>query len=252
MKIYKEKGIVKNWETTPNGFYKAFAFLNKAQELSNIHANQLGFGYGDLIDSNIIWVLSRLHVQFVRVPQWQEELTFETWHKGSNRLFGLRDYRAIDTTGKSVINATSSWLIIDHKSRKIQNINRCLTNYHSSEMAMDAVVEPAPRLRSPDSLQYSGTHKVAYSDLDINGHTNNAKYFEWGVDALPYEIMKDVIITELTLNFNSESFPGELVELYTSIEPTLFVEGRRGGQSIFQMEIRHTRHSSKTEAPILL
>ncbi|MFA5713916.1 MAG: acyl-ACP thioesterase domain-containing protein [Bacteroidales bacterium] len=238
MEIYSEEGVVKNWESAPNGLYKPFAFLNKAQELANLHANCLGFGYGNLIASNFIWVLSRFYIQFIRVPKWQERLCFETWHKGSNRLFGLRDFRVTDSKGETVINATSSWLIIDHKSRKIQNIESALKDYHRSGLKRDAVVLPAPKLRAPANLKFNSIHRVSYSDIDINGHTNNAKYFEWGADALPFDIMKEFQIKELILNYNNESFPMEEIELFTSLEPTLFVEGRRGNDSIFQMEIR--------------
>ena len=238
MDSYSETSYIKSYETDHNGLFKPFSFLNHAQELANIHAQSLGFGYDKLLDSGVVWVLSRMHVKFHRLPLWKEQINKKTWHKGSDRLFGFRDFSVHDSGGNLVIAATSSWLIIDYKTRKLQRIENVLGKEFKGENRQYAIETPAERLVSPGNMQLSSSHIVSVSDLDINGHTNNAKYFEWAMDALPVETSRKMQVQEMWFNFNSESLLQEEVKIYTSNHPEIFVEGKRDGNSIFQLKIK--------------
>ena len=86
---------------------KPASFMDLAQEAANRHANVLGFGYDDLIASRTAWVLSRMHIDFVDTPKWRDEVTLQTWHKGLNRLFFLRDFIMTDKEGRPKVKATT-------------------------------------------------------------------------------------------------------------------------------------------------
>ena len=116
MKVFRETFTVKSYETDMNAMLKPCSFMYHLQEMANMHAASLGFGYDDLIEKGILWVLSRIHVKFNRMPAWREEVTMETWHKGSEKLFGLRDYKMEDLAGNRLAEVTSSWLIIRRRS----------------------------------------------------------------------------------------------------------------------------------------
>ena len=238
MNNYIEKFAVKNYEIDHNGFFKPFAFLNHAQEMANIHALSLGFGYDNLISSGVVWILSRIHVKLNRLPLWKEKLSMETWHKGSDRLFGYRDYSVVDNKGVEVIAATSSWLIIDHETRKLQRIDHVLGDEFKGTLNKNAIEEAPGKIIMPSQMRHCGNKVVSISDIDINHHTNNARYFEWAIDSLPFELTKEMTIREMWLNFNNESLPGESIDLYTSVDPDIFIEGKRGDTSIFQLKIK--------------
>jgi acyl-ACP thioesterase len=85
-------------------------------------------------------------------------------------------------------------------------------------------------------------HAVAYSDLDMNCHVNNAMYMQWAMNAVDYEISSERPVKEFTINFNHEIKPMEVVSIYKAIEERedgrhVFVEGKVGGQSSFCVEI---------------
>ena len=89
---------------------------------------------------------------------------------------------------------------------------------------------------------YVMDHRVSYSDVDTNGHTNNAMYMQWAMDTLEYEIASTRPVKEVTINFNHETKAGDIVSLYrTSVEKEdglhVFVEGRLGDVSAFCVEI---------------
>lgn len=63
-------------------FMKPASFMDFAQEAANRHADIMGFGYDNLQETGIAWVLSRIHIRFVKHPVWRDEVDFVTWHKG--------------------------------------------------------------------------------------------------------------------------------------------------------------------------
>lgn len=119
--MIKESRNITCYETDAAGNLKPYAFMNLAQEIASQDALGLGFGYEQLIKKQTIWVLSRVTVKILRPPVWREPVVMETWHKGENGIFWLRDFliRNRDET-EDLVQATSSWLIIDVKTRRIQ------------------------------------------------------------------------------------------------------------------------------------
>ena len=85
-------------------------------------------------------------------------------------------------------------------------------------------------------------HVVAYSDVDMNAHANNAMYMQWAMDAVDYDIASARPVKEFTINFNKETKPGDSVSIYKTRIPEgdslkVYVEGKVDGQSAFCVEI---------------
>lgn len=255
---------VKSYETDHAGLLKPFAFMNHAQEMAGEHAISLGFGYDDLIKSGNVWVLSRFHVKFLRMPRWREVIEMETWHKGTDRLFGFRDFRVCDALGEEIILATSSWLVINYETRRLQRIESIMngdaggaagSDAAGSDAAgsvaparqreavtvplTDAIKEPASKLVAPEGMQKACSRIVSLSDIDINKHTNNTRYVEWALDAIDPAISFNMTVKEMCINFNNESLPGDIIDIYTArtSDNQIFIEGKRGDLSIFTLTV---------------
>lgn len=224
--------------------YKAFAFMSMAQEMANWHASGIGFGYDDLIKDNISWVVSRMKVRYLRSPKWEEEIQFSTWHKGRDGVFSLRDFEVSDAEGKeTLIQATSSWLLIDISSRRMLRPDHVLGEKSlSTALDRDSIAEHCGKITVPKDCTPAlvRRHDVLYSDVDFNGHTNNAKYIEWSFDTLPAAEVSGRDIDCFQINFNHETRPGDTVELYLAASGAedFFVEGRSADKPVFQSVIR--------------
>lgn len=151
--------------------YKAFSFMTQAQEIANYHASRIGFGYADLIKDNIVWVLSRMKVSYLSSPKWEDEVELTTWHKGREGVFSLRDFEITPAGGGSpLIQATSSWLLIDAGTRRMLRPDPVLGE-KSTSTALDrnALAEPCGKLLTPaEGMEQVRTHEVLYSDMDFN------------------------------------------------------------------------------------
>ena len=97
---------------------KPSSFMDMAQEIAYWAAQDLGFGYDTLHIHHTAWVLSRMHLHFVKMPLWRDVVRLYTWHKGANGLFYLRDFELKDADGEVLATATSSWVVIDERTRR--------------------------------------------------------------------------------------------------------------------------------------
>ena len=239
---YTEEHTIACYDTDAAWRLKPASFMNLAQEAAGRHAVYLGFGYDDLIASNTAWILSRVHVEFTDTPLWRDKITLTTWHKGLDRLFFLRDFILTDASGNPKVKATTSWLVMNLETRRLVRDPKLMEE--GTTCSENVIGTPADKVQMPKDIEaeFVSGHKVAYSDVDTNGHANNAMYMQWAMDAVDYEIASSRAVKSFTINFNHEIKPMETVSLYrTSVEKEdglhVFVEGKLGETSAFCTEI---------------
>ena len=240
------KYIVKHrltcYETDAAWRLKPASFMNMAQEAAGCHAVELGFGYDDLIAKNTAWILSRVRVDFLDTPLWRENMTLTTWHKGLNRLFFLRDFIMTDSEGRERVKATTSWLVMNLETRRLVRDPNLMED--GTICTENAIETPADKVQMPKDKEpvFVMNHLVSYSDVDTNGHTNNAMYMHWAMDAVDYEISSLRPVKSFTINFNHETKPGDLVAISKVVVEQedgrhVFVEGKVDDTSAFCVEI---------------
>jgi medium-chain acyl-[acyl-carrier-protein] hydrolase len=260
LKEFGTHGTIAWHEADLNNRLRPHSFMNIIQELANEHASKLKFGYKELMALDQVWVLSRFRAKFRKYPKWRDKIFTETWHKGKQGLFGLRDFALFIEEGneqyssskvsEAAIAATSSWLIINTKTRHIERNNAFNASEEANSMAnmVDAINEPCEKLHAPDNLVKYGEHIVCYSDLDFNRHANNAKYVEWIMDSIDVEILQHLTLKEFQINFITEARAGDKVELFNNahvkIETgnienghSIYFEGRKEESIIFEAEL---------------
>lgn len=239
---YTQKITIPCYDADASWRLKPTSFMNYAHEAAGNHAVHLGFGYDDLIAANTAWILSRVHVEFPDAPRWREEVTLNTWHKGLNRLFFLRDFVITDNEGKERVKATTSWLVLNLETRRLVRDPKLI---EEGTVCTENVIEtPADKVQMPKDVEAEHVmdHAVAYSDVDMNAHANNAMYMQWAMDAVDYAIASARPVKEFTINFNHETKFGDVVSIYKArVEQEdglhVFVEGKVGDQSAYCVEI---------------
>lgn len=230
------------YETDASWRLKPASFMDMAQEAAGQHAVYLGFGYDDLIKTNTAWILSRVNIHFIDTPKWREEVTLTTWHKGLDRLFFLRDFIMTDKDGRERVKATTSWLVLNLETRRLVRDPKLM---EEGTVCGEHVLEtPADKVQMPKDVEpeLAMEHVVAYSDVDMLGHTNNAMYMQWSMDAVEYDLVSERSVKELTINFNHETKAGDKVAIYrASVEKEdglhVYIEGKVESISAFCVEL---------------
>ena len=224
---------------------KPSAFMDMAQEIAYQAATYLGFGYDDLQKEGKAWVLSRMNCKLLRAPKWREKVVLSTWHKGPCGPFYLRDFSLETESGETLVLCTSSWVILDVKLRSLCRTSEIMEMIPEDTICPDNAIEtPASKVVVPRGTvpEPAGVHKVEYSDIDLLGHTNNARYVVWAMDCIDFNELKDRPVREFTVNFHHETRPAEevLLEKAQVSAPdggiTCYVSGRTAERPSFSVK----------------
>ena len=233
--------LVKCYEVDSIKRLKPAAFMDMAQEMAYQAASAMHFGYDELIVKDKAWVLSRMRFRFLDAPCWGDDLSIRTWHRGASGPFFIRDFEIIGKDGSRMVEATSSWVIIDISSRHMTSPEDVLPK--EDTVCHDFAIEsPASKVMMPRGTEpeFVMTHKVAYSDIDLVGHTNNARYVAWAMDCMEYG-SSGVVVDEVEIVFHHEARPGDEVTLMRVVQgDTTFVEGRTDGIQVFCAKLKRS------------
>lgn len=211
------------------------AVMSMAQTVAGKHAGLFGLGFEDMVISNTSWVLLRYHVKFIKHPVCGQKLSIESWHKGCEGLIHYRDFIFRNPDNEVMVLITTANVVLNLKTRRLQR------EEHSERLAanalgQDAIAEHPDKITSPAEMNLRGEHIVNVLDLDVNNHTNNAKYMALSEELLRRELFDHRSISEFFINFNNESRLGDQIEMYVGNKTALdiFIEGTCNGRSIFQ------------------
>ena len=214
---YQKKYAVHVYETGPDGKLTLYSLFDYFQDIASDHAVKLGYGRDDLLKQNHFWVLSRIYAEISAWPQWGEELVIKTWPRGTESLFALRDYEARYSDGRPVANATSSWLIIDRDTRRIQRPDKTLSMFDAGLIREKALSRNAMKLDPlTGGFKSKALLNVRVSDLDLNLHTNNARYLKWVVDSYDLDFMLNYVPLSAEINYLAESHYNDTISIMVS------------------------------------
>jgi acyl-ACP thioesterase len=171
------------------------------QEVASEHALRLGVGYRQLEEQGMFWVLSRLLLKVEKMPVWHEEITIETWAKGTDRLFALRDFRVRNAAGEVLCTATSYWLILHTDSRRPVRPEPFFSRLKHQEDAVEDVADKLDEAKREAELYRL---QVQYADLDHNRHVNNLRYIAWMFNCFDLAFYEQYQLREMQINFLSE------------------------------------------------
>ena len=207
------------YETGPDGRLSLASLFDYMQDIASDHAETLGFGRDDLMKNNRFWALSRMYAEIERWPVWKETIILKTWPHGTDKLFALRNYDVKYPDGRHIAHGTSSWLILDHSTRRIQRPESELNHFRHNFQSRNSPLRYASKLEASETEGLkTATFRVRVSDLDINLHTNNVKYLKWIDDTYDLNFILKNIPRSVEINYLSESLFNEEIFIQTSAD----------------------------------
>jgi medium-chain acyl-[acyl-carrier-protein] hydrolase len=216
---YEKEYRVHVYETGPDGRLNLYSLFNYLQDIASDHAIRLGFGRDDLLRENRIWVLSRIYAEIAEWPQWEDTIVVKTWPNGIDRLFALRNFDVSFPDGRHIASATSSWLILDMTTRKVQRPDSILAKFYPDLNPNQSPIRYASKLEaSGKESNSSRLYRISVSDLDLNLHTNNVRYLTWVSDCYKLDFVMENVPRSAEINYLAESQFGEEVLITTEEE----------------------------------
>lgn len=206
------------------------------QDIASLAAENLGFGIEKLeMKFGVAWILTRIRVEIMRIPEWDEDLIIETWPLEPGKVEFDRDYLVKDKNGNIIIRAISKWVIMDITERKLKRSDLLGLRYPEKikERAIDCKVS---KLKDFGSLKLAYNKVIGYSDIDFNSHLNNSKYVDYIMDCFLLEEHNKFVIKAIDLHFQHEALPGDTITLCKDLskkdENVIYIEGMNKEKNI--------------------
>lgn len=205
-------------------------FLNCA----GFHAADRGFGISELNEENYTWVLSRLAIEMIDMPNQNEAFTVQTWVENVYRLFTDRNFAVLNQDGEPIGYARSVWAMINMNTRKPVD----LLSIHGGNIAgyvddKECPIEKHSRIKVT-SQEMADMSVARYCDIDINGHVNSIRYIEHILNLFPLEFYEVMRVRRFEIAYIAEARYGDELKFYKEeVSPVEYhVEVRRNGEEV--------------------
>ena len=225
LRTFEGTFTVRNTEANRFGQARLETLFDYFQELAGIHADKLGCGCGVLLEHQKTWFLMRARMEVFRTPRLGDNLVLKTWPSGFKRLYAIREGLFYDDCGE-IARLTSYWVLLDlvrMRPLRVQESldvalpdNSDLPHYYDLDSKLTVDVHDNPfHMTVPEHF------------IDINGHTNNARYVSLVGDWLAINSGKPQEITGITVHFLHE----------TPVWSDIVISGKQEGDGHFSIDI---------------
>ncbi len=240
--VYKhtKKYEIRYADVDVSGRLRLSSLISLRDESACLSANELGFGYDAIMDTNLGFILVGWHIEMYRMPHLEEELTIVTWPLAPVRFTLFRDFELFSGDEKIGV-ASSRWCIVDLNNFSLKpagivfeklNLNLSFNDFRSVDVSSWKIPKITEGEKRYDRVMLN-------SDYDHYNHVNNAKYPDYLTDAFSVEELKMREIKCVKINYAKQCKEGEVLTLYRQKtgDETYLVEARVGDEIRCQMEV---------------
>ncbi|QZT37418.1 hypothetical protein K5X82_00650 [Halosquirtibacter xylanolyticus] len=208
--IYQSQHQVHSFQVDFRKQMRPSSMVRIFQEAATVHAEQLGIGYDALIEKGLFWVLSKIEMNIIEPLYWEDEFVIETWTVESEGLLFRRDFQ-FKKEDRVICKGSSGWLIVNEQKRRPVRPSTIKTDLlpfqnEGTELYFENKIKV-------EDDQVKGHIRIGYSDIDMHQHANNTRYFDWLLQCIPQETLKNNQIKSITIEYIKEASWGEILDV---------------------------------------
>ncbi|KAG1346957.1 palmitoyl-acyl carrier protein thioesterase, chloroplastic [Cocos nucifera] len=182
---YRQTLVIRSYEVGPDKTATLETILNLLQETALNHvwmSGLLGDGFGathGMIRNNLIWVVTRMHVQVDKYP-------------------------------------ICTWVMMNQETRRLskmpEEVRDEILPWFTERRAIEEEV-PEKIIKLDDNAKYVHSNlKPKRSDLDMNHHVNNVKYVRWMLETIPDAFLENHKLSSIILEYRRECGSSDMVQ----------------------------------------
>ncbi len=189
---------------------KLMEHLNAIMELN---AESYGTGADWHLERDLVWVLTEYAIKVERLPVQGERIHVGTLPYSFKRSFGYRIYRVRDGKGDTIIEGKGKFLLINiHTKGIVRPSPALLAKFTDAKKEPSSLSFPKWPV-SEGALIKEKTIKVTDSDIDQNGHVNNARYVRHAVETLKEAGENLHPLSGIHVRYRKEAFKGDELQV---------------------------------------
>lgn len=234
MRMYRQDFQILSSDVDMSQRLRLSALFTRLQEAAIAHTIELGVTRDKTLDQGLLWAVTQYRVKFHRMPVYEEKITLLSWPGKTMHLYFPRYFRLVDTRGKVLMDAASLWVLVDANTRGI--VFPEMHDIYIKEVVTGNELPLPGRLRKTAAASVSD-FTVPYSYVDLNGHMNNARYYELAMDRMP-EAFRVRSLRELTSEHIGEAQLGDVLTVgCSSSEDSFSIYGEKD-KPVFRMRFQ--------------
>ena len=207
--ILSKEIYVRSLDVNRHRILKTSRLFDYFQDIAFDHVNALGCGSDKTIDRGILWVLASQQVKINRMPRYEETVVFKTWPAGFRMGFFTRNYAVETTDGELLVESASVWGLINATTREL--IKPEDYDIHVEPVTVEGAMKSKG---SPKPIDFTSSSDfvIPFSYIDVNGHLNNARYFDIVDDTMP-AASKGLEPKFINARYATETLEGEAISI---------------------------------------
>lgn len=214
MIMHKEEVVISSNDVDATLHIRIANLMRIIQDVIMHHVEAIGVGQSETIDKGIIWVVTRLKMEIKRLPKYQEVIVIKTYPGETKAFMYPRHLLIEDKNGNIILRLSSIWMLLDKQTRHLTN-SKIITDKISPETYEEELSLPE-KVEMVNSLSLKEERRIHYSDIDLNGHLNFAKYIEFIEDLHNNNFYCKTHPNLIILNYLKEIKEDQNVKIYAT------------------------------------
>lgn len=207
---------VKNFQCGADARLRFGIIFNILQDIADLNANSLGFGYDFCLQNNLGWVSANYHLKINEIPNKNEEFTLTTWISETTLVSSIREFQAKNKLGKELFRASSQWALVNLKTKRPVKISDNLLK--CAPIPEKMIQTSFPAIAIPDNYQHEYNFFVKYDEIDLYQHVNNSFYPLWASEAVPFDFRESHTISEIEISYKKPAVYKDEIKIKTYLQ----------------------------------
>lgn len=212
------------------------AVLDLFQDAAGAHAGTMALGHADMEQRGLLWVVLRVYYEQLAQPRPGDMVQVRTWPHPPGMIDCVRDYELLAADGTPLVRGMSLWAVVRAADRKLMPAREI--PFPADQLREEQLFpQRLRRLQELPETDPVHTLRSGFTDLDLNGHVNNARYANYVMNALrPSQTQQ---LRSFRMDYHHEVLPDMALTLHTARDgDTVQCRGCAGdGTLMFSAEI---------------
>ena len=226
--LYTEEFIPRFRDAEVDGLIGVRGYFNLFQDLTSAHMYQYGLGNDKLPErTGCAWIFTKYKLHVYSKSDFDTPLKMETWVEPVRSPLLVNHGLWISAGDKLLAAGRVESCPFRLKEQKLVRLTDIDFQDDISYDRDDGLGRFTRVGRGIEGAAYRYTHTVRYTDLDKSRHMNNIKYIDLFLNAFSAEYFRTHFVTEMEVQFRSQCFEGEVLQVYAKEEEGIAADGEK-------------------------
>lgn len=182
-------------------------------DIAAAHAHDLGMSEDAMAEKHCFWVCAKTRIHFYQMPKIMEKAILMTWPENTERFSANRDYELTAEDGTVMAAGKTQWAVVSTETGKLVQTD---TVFPAGLQYIEkrSCPEPFARIRDRFDEEAFASYRVKSTDIDINHHMNNARYFTAIFSLFSIEEIEAMNIKVMEVQYKNPCFEGDVLHFF--------------------------------------